>query len=367
MTLSDYFRQNLDRLGYINLKESASYTLLDDLPLPIYMDDMGKGIASGEFQEKIDLKLILQGMLINIGADEDFLHNYAYTNVLNHYLENIGAFASQEAIKAMEENPDKAILLTRGAYILDPSDDFNAYSYARLLWTRAYDENIKEDDKDIFVKEALRILQEIISRNEDFAIAYYELGRIYANLGEYLKARNYYNHALAKTDSPEAKEEVRDRLREINDNAEIEEALYLISKSDYNKAIIQLTGILSQTKRADAYYYLAVAYQNIGQYENSILAFENALKGGADFREAYNDYAISLYLNNQGEKALTIIRQGLKKYPEDARMSYNKIQIELSLGLIEEGKKDIDNLLTFDDLTDEIKENLQIIKNQFNI
>ena len=186
-------------------------------------------------------------------------------------------------------------------------------------------------------------------------------------MGEYLKARNYYNKALSKTSSAIAQDEVRDRLREINDNADIEEALYFIGKSNYNEAIIKLTEILSKHKRADAYYYLGVAYQNLGQYENSIMAFSNSLREGAGFRELYNDYAISLYLNKEIEKALTIIREGLKKYPEDPRLSYNKIQINLSLGNIKEAKKDIDNLLTFDDLTDEIVENLAIMKEQFHL
>ena len=231
----------------------------------------------------------------------------------------------------------------------------------------AYKEEIKEKEKDDFVREALRILQEIITANDDFAIAYYELGNIYTNLGEYLKARNYYNNALRRTDSETAKEEVREKLAEINDNAEIEEALYYIGKSNYNEAVMKLTGILSQRKRADAYYYLGVAYQNLGQYENSIMAFQNGINEGADFREAYNDYAISLYMNKEVEKALTVIQEGLKKYPEDPRLIYNKIQINLSLGNIKQAKDDIDNLLTYDDLTEEIITNLNILKNQFNI
>lgn len=365
MRLDDYFRKFVDKLGYIELKDEASYEKLKDLPLPIYLKDMKEGVENGDMANKINLDLILQGMLINIGADKDFLHNYEYINVLNHYLKEVSEYASEKAISVMEEDYDKALLILRGAYIIDPEDKFNAYNYARLLWPKAYEEDIKE--KDDFVREALRILQEIIGKDEDFAIAYYELGNIYANLGEYLKARNYYNKALSKTSSAIAQDEVRDRLREINDNADIEEALYFIGKSNYNEAIIKLTEILSKHKRADAYYYLGVAYQNLGQYENSIMAFSNSLREGAEFRELYNDYAISLYLNKEIEKALTLIREGLKKYPEDPRLSYNKIQINLSLGNMAEAKKDIDNLLTFDDLTDEIVENLAIMKEQFHL
>ena len=97
------------------------------------------------------------------------------------------------------------------------------------------------------------------------------------------------------------------------------------------------------------------------------MAFENSLDLNADFRELYNDYAISLYLNKKEIEALGIIGQGLEKYPQDPRMTYNKIQINLVLGNKEKAKEDIEELLTYDDLTDEIKENLQIIKTHYKL
>ena len=125
--------------------------------------------------------------------------------------------------------------------------------------------------------------------------------------------------------------------------------------------------MLSNKKRADAYYYLGVAYQNIEQYENSIMAFENSLDSGAEFREIYNDYAISLYVSGKEIEALDLIDEGLLKYPSDPRLAYNKIQINLTLGNLSRAKEDIEELLTFDDLSDEIRANLMTIKNQFKI
>ena len=97
------------------------------------------------------------------------------------------------------------------------------------------------------------------------------------------------------------------------------------------------------------------------------MAFANAIKEHAEFRELYNDYAISLYMNKEDDKALEIIEEGLEKYPEDPRLIYNKIQINLSMGNIKQAKKDIDNLLTYDDLSDEIRYNLNVISDQLKI
>ena len=365
MKLDNYFIKFTENLAYLDLKDSSSYPILEDVPLPIYVDDIQSGIMTGTMSEKIELENFLDGMIINIGADKDFLHNEEYKIILTNFLDDISKFASSKAMAIADKDINKALLLLRGGYILNPTDNYNAYLYARFLWPKAFEANDKF--KEDFIREALNILQNTISNDENFAISYYELGNIYTNLGEYIKARSFYNNALQKTDSIEAQDEIRDKLTEINDNAEIEEALYFIGKSDYNGAIKKLTGLLSNKKRADAYYYLGVAYQNVGQYENSIMAFENALDAGAEFRELYNDYAVSLFLNERQIDALEIIEEGLEKYPQDPRLVYNKIQVNLTLGNIGRAKEDIDELLSYDDLTDEIRSNLLTIKDQFKI
>ena len=365
MRLDNYFIKFTNNLAYLDLKESADYELLNDLPLPIYVSDMQSGILTGQMADKIDVEIFLQGMLINIGADPEFIHNGEYKSIIAHYIPDVSKYTASISLNIADEDIDKALLLLRAGYLLNPLDNYNAYLYARLLWPRAYE--VEDKFKDDFIRESLEILQSILNKDNNFAIAYYELGNIYANLGEYVKSRNYYNNALRKTDTDEACNEIRDRLSEINDNAEIEEALYFIGKGNYNEAIIKLTGLLSNKKRADAYYYLGVAYQNIEQYENSIMAFENSLDSGAEFREIYNDYAISLYVSGKEIEALDLIDEGLLKYPSDPRLAYNKIQINLTLGNLSRAKEDIEELLTFDDLSDEIRANLMTIKNQFKI
>ena len=365
MRLDNYFIKFTNNLAYLDLKESADYDLLNDLPLPIYVSDMQSGILSGNMDENIDLENFLQGMLINIGADPDFIHTEEYKSIISHYISNVSKYTASTSLNVADQDINKALLLLRSGFLLNPADNYNAYLFARLLWPRAFE--VEDDFKEDFIRESLDILQEILNKNENFAIAYYELGNIYTNLGEYIKARNYYNNALQKTNTDEARNEIRDKLTEISDNAEIEESLYFIGKGYYNEAIKKLTGLLSNKKRADAYYYLGVAYQNIEQYENSIMAFENSLDAGADFRELYNDYAISLYASGKEIEAISIIDEGLTKYPSDPRLTYNKIQINLKLGNFKKAREDIEDLLTFDDLSDEIRSNLFTIKEHFKL
>lgn len=363
--LDGYFRKFTDKLVYLDLKKETGYDLLNEVSLPIYTDDMSKKIISGDMENKVDLESILQAMIINLAIDKEFKFTNDYVIILEKYLDNITGFATRKAIENLGKDDLKALLLTRGAYIINPLDIYNSYNYARLLWPKAYTE--EKEYKDEFIKEALMILQNIISQDEDFPLSYYELGNIYRNLGEYIKSRSYYTNALKRTEDEAAKEEIRNKLEEVDDNAEIEEALYYIGKGNNDMAIKILTKLLSKTTRADAYYYLGVAYQNLALYENSILAFQNSLDKGGEFRQLYNDYAVSLYAADRQIDALEIIDQGLEIFPEDPRLTYNKIQINLAIGNINKAKEDLNNMLTYDDLSDEIFNNLMIIKEQFKI
>lgn len=362
--LDGYFLDFTDKLGYLDLKENTNYDLLNDVALPIYVEEMSEKIISGDMQNKVDLETILQAMLINIAIDKDFKYSNQYIKILEKYIGNIASYAASTAIKVSTKDKFKALLISRGGYIINPLDKYNSYNYARLLWPKAYEDNKYKDE---FIKEALLILQNIISQDENFPLSYYELGNIYSNLGEYVKARNYYNNSLNKTDDDIAKEEIRNAILAINDNAEIEESLYYIGKGNYDQAIKILTRLLSSKSRPDAYYYLGVCYQNIGQYENSIMAFQNSLDKKAEFRELYNDYAVSLYASKRELDALEIINQGLEIFPEDPRLIYNRIQINLAIGNINKSKEDIEELLTYDDLSDELYNNLMVIKEQFDI
>lgn len=363
--LDEYFKNFTDRLAYIDLKDSSKYPMLSGTSLPIYIEDIKEGIKSGDFAKEINLKLILKAMLINIAIDPEFIYRDKYEEILSYYLKDIASYTKDLSISLDGKEALKALLYSRAGYLIEPDNLQNSYVYARLLWPKAFSE--ANEYKDEFVKESLKILQESIAKDENFSLAYFELGNIYSNLGEYIKANSYYKNALSRVEDEIAKEEIRARQKSIEDEALIEEALYQIGKSNYNKSVSILTKVLSKNKRADAYYYLAVAYQNLGQYENSILAFRNSLDMGADFRELYNDYSISLYLNNEELKALEIINQGLLKYPQDPRMTYNKVQINLKLGNIKKAKEDIDELLTYDDLTAEIRNNLNILKDLYKL
>ena len=179
--LDAYFIKYTDRLAYIELKEESTNEDLKGISLPIYIEDMKEGIQTGEFASEINLEIILEAMLLNLAIDPNFIYRNQYEKVLKKYLKNIGDYTANKSVNYEEKDKTKALLMARSGYILNSENKYNAYLYARLLWPLAYeDEGEYQND---FVKESLRILQEILKQDEEFKLSYYELGNIYANLG----------------------------------------------------------------------------------------------------------------------------------------------------------------------------------------
>ena len=125
--IDQYFLNFTDKLGYIDLKKESSYDLLNKTPLALYTEDLSENVISGEFENKINLDIILDGLIMNLAIDKDFRYKDTYIKIIENYIKNIGAYTSQKALKNLDKKNDKALLLLRGGYIINPFDKYNAF------------------------------------------------------------------------------------------------------------------------------------------------------------------------------------------------------------------------------------------------
>lgn len=360
--LDKYFREKADKLAYLELKNEKEKYIdfgLNDIALPIISDDLMEALQNNRFENEVDSKYIVEGMLFNIGVDPSFKYSQDYINVLNNMIDEPAKFAIAKAVLYLDKKPDKALVLFRAATILDEEDDFAIYNFARLLWRLDEDEEVKEE----FLSKSINYLETIIKRNPDYSLAYYEMANIFKALGEYIKSMNYYRRALELVDEETVKEEIRNNMKEIEPDALIEDAIHFISKMNYPKAIELLNEAQKNVNRYDALYYLAVCYMNMEDFNHAEEYFEKALKGGADFATLYIDYIYVLYSSDQIYKALDVANAALDKYPADLKIRYNRALIYVELSQVDKAIEDLDFILEYADLSDEFRSQILEIKN----
>ncbi|MDO5026988.1 MAG: tetratricopeptide repeat protein [Tissierellia bacterium] len=363
MTYIDkYFRSKADKLAYLELKNEKEKYIdfgLNDIALPIISDDLMKALQNNKFDNEVDSAYIVEGMLYNIGVDPEFKYSKDYINVLKNMIDQPTKYAIAKAVSYLDDSMEKSLVFFRAATIIDSKDDFAAYNLARLLWRL----DVDKDAKESFIASSIDILEDILQRNSDYSLAYYELANIFRALGEYIKAMNYYRRALELVDEESVREEIRNNMKDIEADALIEDAIHYISKMNYPKALDLLLQVQKNSNRYDALYYIAVSYMNMEDFENSLYYFDKALKGGADFATLYIDYIYVLYSSGQIFEALNLANEALEKYPADLKIRYNRALIYVELSKKDKALEDLDFILEYADLSDEFRGQILEIRN----
>jgi len=126
---------------------------------------------------------------------------------------------------------------------------------------------------------------ELAPNNDD--IAFY-IASIYANMNDFVKAKEYINISLSKNSlNVQAKE----LLKYINDKETeslLSYAVSLYEASKYSEAIEQFNRILDiNSTNATVYYYRAMAYDGLNQYNKAIEDYKSTLKYAPEMVIAY--------------------------------------------------------------------------------
>lgn len=359
--VDNYFLSKSDKLSYIELKNKMSeYEKVGmiDIPLPIILDELMKGISNSDFQNEISMEYIINGILFNIAVDKDFRYISDYKDILKNTVKEPVKYSINLGIKHFETDIERSLIYFRAAFILDESDEFAAYNYARLLWNA----DCAKEDRSLFIEQSIRILERIIRHNENYPLAYFELGNINRAMGEWLKADSFYKKTLNHLEIEELREEVRNKINEIAPDVAVENAIYFINKMDYFRAIETLMDARKNSGRYDIPYYIAVAYMNRENPEMAEVFFEEAIDKGADFSTLYVDYTYTKYILGKDIEALQIANSALEKYPADIKLRYNRAIIYISLKKYDKANEDFNFILEYQDLSDELFNQIMIIK-----
>lgn len=361
-TIDSFFKSKTDKLAYLELKNEREMYIdygLTDIPLPIISDDLMTALQNRHFENEVNTKYVMEGMLFNIAVDPDFAYCIDYKNVLKNMFDHPSKYATTKGVDYLDKNPDRSLIFFRAAYLLDDKDLFAKYNYARLLWRAHVDDNEKSD----FIKNSIILLEEILSADDSYSLAYYELGNIYKELGEYIKSMSYYRRALELVDPEPIKEEIRGKMKDIEPDALVEDAIHYINRMNYKKALELLFDAQKNVSRYDVLYYMAVCYMNLEDFDQAEEHFAKALKAGADFATLYIDYIFVMYSKGQVLQALELANEALEKYPADLKIRYNRALIYVEQGRIEKAIEDLDFILEYADLSDEFSGQVREIRN----
>ncbi|WP_066924141.1 tetratricopeptide repeat protein [Murdochiella massiliensis] len=385
--VESYFRSKNTRVAFIELKEqaqSAPSSLLG-VPLPIRMRDFLEGMEE-TFDREIPMRAILNGMVWMIAIDPTFRYTSVYREFLNTSVKDPVGYAlhlgmghvnqayalkeereqqtlteestvqSDEWDKKESEEWEAALLSFRGAHLLNPNEPVAAVQYARLLW--------QSEPKPAFLAEANHLLEQVLAYDEEHVGVNTALGELQEHMGNFLKATAYYSHALAHCERETMKEVLRQSITRIAPDAAMENAIYYLRRADYDRAREALMKAKAESKRYDADYYLGVVYQNTGNFAAAEEAFRTSIEEGGNLEDIYNGLVYALNAQNKVGEAIAAATEGLSLHPDALRLLFNRAVLYAGQKEIEKAQEDIAEILSYDDLSDELFNEVMRLREQ---
>lgn len=350
-TLKDFLKKKTDKLSFIEIKEGSyvdihGYKIGPEIPLPLIIDELVNEIKENRAQEEVKIASVINGMIYTIGVDEEFKYASCYKEVLYKYDSKIESYILFKGLKLVEAGDlEEGLVYLRSLVQINPNNLLGLYNYALALEEKA--KNLLQFDNKklgkLFLSESTKTFEEIISKEKNFSLAYYKLGFHYKNSKQFKKSQLMWEKFLQLKDNEELIDNVRENLRDIEDDALYEEGYTEILRGEAQKGLEKL---LKLRDRYDDWWNLifvvGLGYRQLGYYAEARYEFERVLELVPDQPDALNELGLCLASLGELREAVEAFSKAITIKPEDYEVICNRGMTYLHMGLIEDAKNDIE-------------------------
>lgn len=259
-----------------------------------------KYYMEGNFEKALNnYNLLLQSN----NEDYDLLYNKGSTLIyLGRYEEAIDTFRQAEKINSLDE--DLYTELGYAYYNLDNIDDsivaynnafkINPKNVEAISWIAFNNTLLKNYD------EALALSDKAIEIDDNFSLAYNVKGTVYKHKGDYKQALKYFDLAIEK------------------DSDIVDVYVSKLEVLYFQRSYMEALDFAIETnklfpKESEILYYLGDIYSEIGEVENSIKNYEEALKLDPENPELAARLGMEYYYNQDFQKAASFADKSLGK------------------------------------------------------
>lgn len=335
MDIKARFADELTKLLFLevkkeNIKKLFNTEVSTDIYIPVKSSNIIDNVKEQKSMEQIPVSFFIEGMFYVMGADESFRFNEEYKKVLSNIENSTTYIKSKIAQNVKEKRHEEAYILLKGLLNLDDSIEVYDKVITIVEELRSKDKSYKEEELKIIEgaklkeKYALPNFYEAIIRREekDYEKALFCINNYITNGGE---------QTLEIT-------EFKESLKSIIDYEKAKEILY----DSPNEALKILIPLLDQFgDDAAIYYYIAIAYRILENYEKAIYYLNDALSIDSNIVEVVNELGINYASLSDYEKAIAYFRKAFE-VTKSIEICTNIIMCYLNSGDIQNAKNHLD-------------------------
>lgn len=349
MEMKSYLAEKLSKMLFLEIKKEKIFEIFKvDVDKNIYVPLKSKSlvdeIKQGEDLDNIPIIFFVEGMFFVLGADEEFKFNNEYKNMINNIPKSEDYIKGRIFEEVKSENYEDAYILLRGLLTLEESKDIYDKLILILENLRQKDKMYKEEELNIIEKakkikdyEKPYLYESVIKKEDnDFKAAWYALDK-YISIG-----------GAQTTEIIEYKNSLKDILN-------FEEGKNLIGR-DPKEALTKLIPIMNKLEdNPTVYYYVAVAYRMLENYDKAIYYLNKALEIDNGLIDAVNELAINYAALENYDIAIKYLRKAFE-VEKSIEICTNLIMCYLNKGDLEQVQNHIDIAKKIDPEDEVLKE-----------
>ena len=330
----DGFKENIGIPNYVTLKNK-------DLYLPISSNNISSNLNDEIKLKNIPIYYFIEGMFIALGCDENLRFNDDYELILDYIKDTERCIKSLISKRVEEENFLEAYILLKGYY--NYSKDLDVMKRILLVG-----EALREKDS-VFNEEMLDIIEYCEENSLKICEHYLYKAMI-------LKDNEYISRGGKVTN------EVEILNNDINNISDYEKALELLKEDPKESIKLLLKLVADFEENPLLYYYLAVAYRKLENYEKAIYYLQESLSRESGILEVIVELGLNYACLNEYEEAIKYFKKAFEA-SRDVEICTNLVLCYMNIDDIESAKLHLDIAKNLNP-EDEIVKELEVILNK---
>lgn len=341
MNYKSVFKEKLSKLLFLEIDREGFKRNLNipkevkfkgkDLYIPISSEYIASTVANEIKINNLPVYNFIEGMYIALGADENLSYNEDYIIILNNIKESEECGKDLVAKRIKEGKLEDAYLILRGMFLSTGNEEY----IKKLLLVG---EAIREKDKgfkEILLEDCDRAIEEFAKMPEPYLYK----AIISKEEGDFGKARVEINEYINR--GGEVTDEIKVIMNDIEHIATYEKAIELLDESPEKSIGMLLSLVEIFDSNPLLYYYLAVAYRKIENYEKAIYYLNESIAIESGILEVVNEFGINYACLGNYEEAIKYFKKAFEA-SRDIEICTNIIMCYINMGDKEQAKLHLD-------------------------
>lgn len=332
MDLKSYFSEKLSKILFLEiskekLSEIFKIKLNESIFMPIKSDDIIVKVKNGENLENIPMSFFVESMFYVMGSDEQFKYNAIYMEILKNIPKATDYIKGVIFKKISSEELEDAYILLKGLSLIEATDEIYEKLFKLVESLRTL-EQIYNDEEHVLIVKAKNVLP-------SFSLPYYYECLLFK--GEMKFDAAFLSLISYIEKGGELTPDISDLKHSLENAAKYDKGKKLVYENPTEALKLLLSLIEEFADDAELFYYIAISYRGLENYEKAINYLNEARTIDSNFVEVVNELGINYACLGNYPVAVKYLRKAFE-VTKSVEICTNLIMCYIDMGDLKNAK-----------------------------